>query len=252
MAKRKSISKKIRFEVFKRDKFTCQYCGRSAPDVVLEVDHIRPVSKGGTNDIMNLVTSCMECNRGKSDKELSDDSVVKKQQQQIKELSERREQLEMMLKWRESLRNIEDDCVEKIVETFTAYTGCGVSDHGRMRVKKWLKKFSIEEILDAMDISITAYFDNDEESCEEAFQKIPGICYNRKNQNSDYRRYYCNYIIKAMYGKGWYCNEKVVRAFVYNAVESEEDFELAKRCLKEARHWTMFWNFVEQNFGYCR
>mgnify|MGYP003405974009 CR=1 FL=1 len=51
--KRKTISKKIRFEVFKRDNFTCQYCGRMAPDVVLEVDHINPVSKGGDNDISN-------------------------------------------------------------------------------------------------------------------------------------------------------------------------------------------------------
>lgn len=48
--KRVPISKALRFEVFKRDSFTCQYCGRSAPEVVLEVDHIVPVSKGGTND----------------------------------------------------------------------------------------------------------------------------------------------------------------------------------------------------------
>ena len=77
--KRKSISKKVRFEVFKRDKFTCQYCGKSAPDVVLEVDHIKPVSKGGNNSMLNLVTACFECNRGKTNTELSDDTVVKKQ-----------------------------------------------------------------------------------------------------------------------------------------------------------------------------
>lgn len=60
-----AISKKVRFEVFKRDGFKCQYCGRSAPDVILHVDHINPVSNGGNNDIMNLVTSCSECNLGK-------------------------------------------------------------------------------------------------------------------------------------------------------------------------------------------
>ena len=48
MAKRKPISKKLRFEVFKRDSFTCQYCGKSAPDVVLHIDHIKPVKEGGT------------------------------------------------------------------------------------------------------------------------------------------------------------------------------------------------------------
>jgi 5-methylcytosine-specific restriction endonuclease McrA len=60
MAKRKSMSKKLRFEVFKRDSFACQYCGNKAPDVVLEVDHINPVSKGGDNSILNLITSCFD------------------------------------------------------------------------------------------------------------------------------------------------------------------------------------------------
>ena len=45
--KRKSITKSVRFEVFKRDGFKCQYCGASAPDVILEVDHIVPVAEGG-------------------------------------------------------------------------------------------------------------------------------------------------------------------------------------------------------------
>lgn len=41
-----SISKKIRFEVFKRDHFRCCYCGSAPPSVILEVDHIDPKSKG--------------------------------------------------------------------------------------------------------------------------------------------------------------------------------------------------------------
>jgi 5-methylcytosine-specific restriction endonuclease McrA len=66
-----SLSKKLRFEVFKRDGFKCQYCGNHPPIVVLEVDHINPVSKGGTNEIDNLVTSCFDCNRGKGNRELT-------------------------------------------------------------------------------------------------------------------------------------------------------------------------------------
>lgn len=65
-----SISKGARFEIFKRDGFTCQYCGRKPPDVILEVDHIHPRALGGDDDEMNLVTSCFDCNRGKSAKEL--------------------------------------------------------------------------------------------------------------------------------------------------------------------------------------
>lgn len=63
---RKNLSKKLRFDVFKRDIFTCQYCGSVPPKVVLEVDHVHPVSKGGDNDIDNLITSCFDCNRGKA------------------------------------------------------------------------------------------------------------------------------------------------------------------------------------------
>lgn len=61
-----AVSKKRRFEVFKRDGFICQYCGRSQPDVVLEVDHKQPKAAGGTDEMSNLVTSCYDCNRGKS------------------------------------------------------------------------------------------------------------------------------------------------------------------------------------------
>lgn len=66
------ISVRTRFEVIKRDGFTCQYCGRRSPDVVLEVDHIVPVASGGVDDLMNLTTSCWECNRGKSDRPLGE------------------------------------------------------------------------------------------------------------------------------------------------------------------------------------
>ncbi|GMA49354.1 hypothetical protein GCM10025857_07110 [Alicyclobacillus contaminans] len=65
MATRKGINPKLRFEIFKRDNFTCRYCGRTTPQVILEVDHIIPVADGGTNDMENLVTACYECNRGK-------------------------------------------------------------------------------------------------------------------------------------------------------------------------------------------
>jgi hypothetical protein len=70
MADRKPIGKKLRFEIFKRDDFTCQYCGKQPPACVLEVDHINPVAEGGSNDEMNLATSCDACNRGKGKRKL--------------------------------------------------------------------------------------------------------------------------------------------------------------------------------------
>lgn len=60
------ISKRVRFDVLKRDGFQCLYCGRKPPEVVLEVDHIIPRCKGGKDSMVNLLSSCQDCNRGKS------------------------------------------------------------------------------------------------------------------------------------------------------------------------------------------
>lgn len=62
---REPISKKMRFDVFKRDCFRCQYCGKSPPAVVLEIDHIHTVKAGGRTMLHNLLTACFDCNRGK-------------------------------------------------------------------------------------------------------------------------------------------------------------------------------------------
>lgn len=62
---RKSISKRTRFEVFKRDDFQCRYCGARAPEMILHVDHVVPVCDGGSDEEDNLVTACEGCNLGK-------------------------------------------------------------------------------------------------------------------------------------------------------------------------------------------
>jgi 5-methylcytosine-specific restriction endonuclease McrA len=61
-----TVSLAVRFAVLKRDRFTCVYCGAHPPQVQIEVDHYFPAARGGTDDIGNLVTSCYECNHGKS------------------------------------------------------------------------------------------------------------------------------------------------------------------------------------------
>jgi len=67
-ARRAPISKKLRFEILSRDKFTCQLCGRNQSDgVKLEVDHRTAAARGGANDRDNLWTLCHDCNNGKSD-----------------------------------------------------------------------------------------------------------------------------------------------------------------------------------------
>lgn len=61
-----AVSKRLRYEIFRRDNHTCRYCGRSAPEVPLRVDHVTPVALGGGDEPTNLATSCEDCNGGKS------------------------------------------------------------------------------------------------------------------------------------------------------------------------------------------
>jgi len=61
-----AVSKRLRYEILRRDSHTCRYCGASAPDVQLRVDHVTPVALGGSDEPGNLVTSCEPCNSGKS------------------------------------------------------------------------------------------------------------------------------------------------------------------------------------------
>lgn len=70
------LTKRTRFEVLRRDNHTCRYCGGTAPDVVLTVDHVTPVALGGSDDPSNLVTACKDCNAGKSSTSPSSTTVA--------------------------------------------------------------------------------------------------------------------------------------------------------------------------------
>lgn len=64
-SKKAPISPSLRWTVLARDSYTCQYCGRRPPEVVLEVDHRVSEAAGGDTNVDNLVASCFDCNRGK-------------------------------------------------------------------------------------------------------------------------------------------------------------------------------------------
>jgi HNH endonuclease len=87
----KPLSLTARFEAFNRDDFTCQYCGRHPPDVLLEVDHVIPRANGGTNALENLITACFDCNRGKGTRPLQ--ASPRSVGERAAEIAEREQQL---------------------------------------------------------------------------------------------------------------------------------------------------------------
>lgn len=189
MGNRKSISKSIRFEVFKRDKFTCQYCGGKAPDVVLEVDHIHPVSKGGGNDLVNLITSCKSCNSGKKDRVLSDETVVGKQRLQLEELQEMKEQRVLMSLWRMELLEEKEEEWKDAVCYFNMViqrTGRHLNENGESKIRDVVKKFGLSIAYDAIDVARDSYFrEENADNIGHMLDKIPGCAFNIKKSQED-------------------------------------------------------------------
>ena len=70
-AQRALMTSRLRTYIKERDGYTCRYCGASVsvePNLLLEIDHIIPVSKGGLTTESNLQTLCWRCNRSKGAK----------------------------------------------------------------------------------------------------------------------------------------------------------------------------------------
>ena len=60
-----NIPKSVKQYIFQRDKYQCQSCGKTNKEAKLNIDHIIPLAKSGSNDISNLQTLCSSCNQKK-------------------------------------------------------------------------------------------------------------------------------------------------------------------------------------------
>jgi len=248
---RQGISKKVRFEVFKRDSFTCQYCGVKAPDVLLQVDHIDPVSQGGDNDILNLITSCQPCNSGKSDRKLSDNSVLEKKRQQLEDLQERKEQIEMMFHWHRSLTELDDHVLEQLAEYWSELVEpYSLTEPGKSSLKKLLKRFGLGEVMEAMRISVDQYVEYKEgvpteASVVKAFSKIGGICtFKKQAQDKPYMKdlFYIRGIMKNRFS---YCDERLALQMLEECVLLNANIDSLKKLALNARNWTEWRTQVE-------
>jgi hypothetical protein len=249
---RKGISKKTRFEVFKRDSFTCQYCGIAAPNVVLHVDHIQPVSKGGDEkDITNLITSCQSCNSGKGARELSDDAVIIRRKKQLDELQERREQLEMMMEWQRTLANIDDLTVNEASKFWNELSQpWHFNENGLRELKRTLLRFGLSETLESMRICQKQYlFDSTgnitEATVNKAVDYIARVASSRrKGEQKPYLKdlYYIRGILK---NREFYLGYNLM-SYLEKAHRLGIDTEELKRVALEARNWTDWRTVMEQ------
>lgn len=162
------IGVKVRFEVFKRDRFTCTYCGGHPPDVLLEVDHVIPKAAGGSDDIENLVTACADCNRGKSDRLLDEAGHPIVGKRTVAALEERLEQARAYMDLITQMSNVTQAMVDRLYEewarAFEATRGerdgkavwllnSAVGWPKEATLREFLAELDIDKIVNAMDIA---------------------------------------------------------------------------------------------------
>jgi hypothetical protein len=235
VAARKNIGKKLRFEVFKRDRFTCQYCGQSAPDVVLHVDHIDPVDNGGENEIVNLVTSCQACNLGKGKRLLDDRKAVEIQREQLAAIEERREQLKMMLDWRVQCAGFEAEQVDAIDTIIKMRFSRILSPQGRLDVAGLVKKFGMPLVLESAQSACEYYKDADT-----AISKIGGICVCKKRDAENPGMGKFSYIRAILKNRCSYVNEGGLKDWMQTAFSVGLSPDPLIELAKHARSWTAF------------
>jgi len=259
--KRKPLSKKIRFEVFKRDSFTCQYCGRKSPDVILHVDHLDPVAKGGTNDILNLVTSCEECNQGKSDIPLSDNSVVEKQRKQVEAIQERREQMEMFFKWKKSLEKLDEQEIDLLVNYINnLISPFSLSEQGKANLGNLAREFSVQDIMEAVPkgkkyLKTNNEGEFNEESVVTFLKKLGGIIANSRKTPIDAKLSHIRAIGRNSFAywddsRGYILLNDYVKArkrqgYSEGQILVDLDSEVIPRT-KSARNWSEWTTIIEE------
>lgn len=170
--KRQPLSKRTRFDVFKRDGFVCQYCGAHPPTVVLHVDHVVPVAEGGKNDIDNLVTACESCNLGKSDVPLS--VVPQSLSAKAEEVAEREAQLLGYQQIFEAKRQRLDDETWRVLDVLFPAGQPVLRDHFN-GTRRFIEALGVHAVIEAAEFTIS----NRSVRPSNEFRYFCGICWNR-------------------------------------------------------------------------
>lgn len=163
-----SISVRTRFEVFKRDRFTCAYCGRTPPEVLLQADHVVPRAAGGSDEIHNLITSCQTCNQGKAARLLEEGTTPVVGRATVEELQERIDQAKAYMEAVAGLRATLDEQVASVIEAWARAYGATAEEqkdgsfwvfpgYGRWpderSIRRFLRSLPLDRVLEAVDIT---------------------------------------------------------------------------------------------------
>jgi len=190
-----AVSTRKRFEVFKRDAFTCQYCGQRPPDVVLHVDHVIAVANGGSSGMENLVTSCATCNLGKHAVPLTS---IPDAPAFPSDLAERRKQLKAYTAWQNEVRTFEQQQLDRVIAHWET-NNSPLPLHQRRLLPGMIKRLGEDAVLEAMDIATSSGY---------GWRYACGVMWNRINPLRKLTSFFvvCTHECKAMHANfAWVC-----------------------------------------------
>jgi TolA-binding protein len=173
--------KRIKYEVFEKDAFKCQFCGTGAPNVTLQLVRIQDAQPDEEwLDTAFLSTSCKVCEKKKSG---TDEKSLNNPYMSIDELEERLQQLKMLINWRKGMLNIRKQQLNNLIIYWeNKISGFETNNDQKKYLAAHISKYSGDEIRSAMDMAVDKFIKYDEDgkldqsSILTAFSKIPEIC----------------------------------------------------------------------------
>jgi hypothetical protein len=156
-----ALKPSIRFEIFKRDAFTCVYCGQRSPAVILEVDHVLALSLGGRDEPDNLVTSCQQCNQGKAARVLGGPGPGLQPAERSARIAEHQAQISEYAGWLAFQRDREDEELRVLRDVFRSAPYAHFLNKQGVDTWFWqdasarifIRRLGSVEVLDAIDIA---------------------------------------------------------------------------------------------------
>lgn len=249
--KRSAIGNKLRFSIYERDNFCCQYCGKNPQDhdIVLNLDHAISVKDGGDESPDNLITSCFECNSGKSAKSV----VIKKEERDIeKELqmaNDRLSQIKAMIKSRNKLEqtNAELEVLEfRFLDPLKDYSdkdGETVCYNKILKLCKNQKSqgCSIEILKNAFDVISDKFLTQESIDVIDVVKYFGATVRNMKMPKEEQER------IRAINSLKWKCVNKFhyFNESMYYALVKDVDIDIIDYCVKASPNWSSFRSILE-------
>lgn len=167
-----AVTKRTRFEVLKRDDYTCRYC-RSA-EGELTIDHVVPIALGGTDESDNLVAACRDCNSGKASTSPTEETVADVKEADIKWAAAMARAAEI----RAADRRIAHQYLDTFLEEWPSFHS--LPNDADVTLESFrLAGLPIEEVLDAVRVTHAA------RGVQSRFRYFAGVCWRKISNLQD-------------------------------------------------------------------